>query len=154
MNRWRIALRSFRDLCALVGLIVLVSYFYNWTVDSRHWYVTLASAFVCSVLWLGFYMLEAYGVAVRCISVPVKKSFPEADSKWPVSQGGGEEPRWRSDGMELFYSSQDVFTYSVGGGGRRFLVNTIVDEPNAAPLSITLNWAEKLKDKGRSPQAL
>ena len=182
MNRRRIALRSFRDLCAFVGLIVLVSYFYNWTVDIRHWYVTLASAFVCLVLWLGFYVLEAHGDAVRCSSVPVKKSFPGAESKWQVSQGGGEEPRWRSDDKELFYlssprkltavevnlgstlekrdpvelfqtrsrqrtSSQDVFTYSVGGRGQRFLVNTIVDEPNAMPLSITLNWTEKLKKK-------
>ena len=154
MNCWRIALRSFRDLCAFVGLIVLVSYFYNWTADIRHWYVTLASAFVCSVLWLGFYLLEAHGDAVRCSSVPVKKSFPDADSKWHVSQGGGEEPRWRSAGKELFYSSQDVFTYSVGGGGQRFLANTIIDEPNAVPLSITLNWTEKLKEKGPSPQAL
>ena len=153
MNRWRIALRSFRDLCAFVGLIALVSYFYNWTVDIRHWYVTLASAFLCSVLWLGFYLLQAHG-AVRWSSVPVKKSFPEADSKWQVSPGGGEEPRWRSAGKELFYSSQDVFTYSVAGSGQRFLVNTIIDEPNAVPLSITLNWTEKLKEKGPSPQAL
>ena len=154
MNRRRIALRSFRDLCAFVGLIVLVSYFYNWTVDIRHWYLTLASAFVCSGLWLGFYVLEAHGDAVRCSSVPLKKNVPEAGSKWQASRGGGEERRWRSDGMELFYSSQDVFTYSVGGSGQRFLVNTIIDEPNAAPPSITLNWTEKLKEKGPSPQAL
>jgi serine/threonine protein kinase len=108
--------------------------------------------------------------------------FPEANSKWQVSRGGGEEPRWRSDGKELFYlssarklmtvevklsssleardpvelfqtrsrqriSSQDVYTYSVGGDGQRFLVNTIIDEPNAAPLSIALNWAEEMKEK-------
>jgi serine/threonine protein kinase/Tol biopolymer transport system component len=108
--------------------------------------------------------------------------FPEANSKWQVSRGGGEEPRWRSDGKELFYlssarklmtvevklsssleardpvelfqtrsrqriSSQDVFTYSVGEDGQRFLVNTIIDEPNAAPLSIALNWAEEMKEK-------
>jgi eukaryotic-like serine/threonine-protein kinase len=108
--------------------------------------------------------------------------FPEANSKWQVSRGGGEEPRWRSDGKELFYlssgrklmavelklssnveardpvelfqtkprqriSSQDVFTYSVSRDGQRFLVNTTMDEPNAAPLSITLNWAEEMTDK-------
>jgi len=109
-------------------------------------------------------------------------SFPEANSKWQVSRGGGEEPRWRGDGKELFYlssdrklmavevnlsssleardpvelfqtrsrqriSSQDVFTYSVSADGQRFLVNTIIDEPNAAPLSIALNWAEEIKEK-------
>jgi Tol biopolymer transport system component len=31
--------------------------------------------------------------------------FPKADSKWQVSRGGGEEPRWRRDGKELFYLS-------------------------------------------------
>jgi eukaryotic-like serine/threonine-protein kinase len=102
--------------------------------------------------------------------------FPEANSKWQVSRGGGEEPRWRSDGKELFYlsadkklmtaevetgssfkamdpvvlfqtrsrqriSSQDMFSYSVTRDGNRFLINTIVNEPNAAPFSITLNWA-------------
>jgi serine/threonine protein kinase/Tol biopolymer transport system component len=106
--------------------------------------------------------------------------FPEANSKWQVSRGGGEEPRWRSDGKELFYlsadrklmavevrmsgsfeardpvgmfqtrsrqriSSQDVFTYSVSGDGQRFLVNTIMDEPNAPPLSIILNWEAEME---------
>jgi len=108
--------------------------------------------------------------------------FPEPNSKWQVSRGGGEEPRWRSDGKELFYlssarrlmavevklsgsleardpvelfqtrsrqriSSQDVFTYSVGNDGQRFLVNTIIDEPNGVALSIALNWADELKEK-------
>jgi len=33
--------------------------------------------------------------------------FPAATSKWQVSRGGGEEPRWRRDGKELFYLSGD-----------------------------------------------
>jgi len=33
--------------------------------------------------------------------------FPHADSKWQVSRGGGEEPRWRRDGKELFYLSAE-----------------------------------------------
>ena len=32
-------------------------------------------------------------------------SFPEARGKWQVSVGGGEQPRWRGDGKELFYIS-------------------------------------------------
>ena len=106
--------------------------------------------------------------------------FPNANSKWQVSRGGGEEPRWRGDGKELFYlsaekklmaaevntsssfearqpvvlfqmrsrqriSSQDVFSYSVSRNGERFLVNAILDEPNAAPLSIMLNWAAEME---------
>ncbi len=32
-------------------------------------------------------------------------TFPAAQGKWQVSQGGGTEPRWRHDGKELFYIS-------------------------------------------------
>jgi eukaryotic-like serine/threonine-protein kinase len=34
-------------------------------------------------------------------------SFPEARGKWQISSGGGEEPRWRGDGKELFFLSAD-----------------------------------------------
>jgi eukaryotic-like serine/threonine-protein kinase len=34
-------------------------------------------------------------------------SFPEPRGKWQVSVGGGEQPRWQSDGRELFYLSSD-----------------------------------------------
>lgn len=34
-------------------------------------------------------------------------SFPEARGKWQVSTGGGEQPRWRGDGKEVFYLSSD-----------------------------------------------
>jgi Tol biopolymer transport system component len=105
--------------------------------------------------------------------------FPSANGKWQVSRGGGEQPRWRRDGKELFYlsaegnlmaapvktgsnfetgnpvklfqthtsqplSTQNVFFYDVTRDGRRFLINTRVDEPNAAPLSIILNWASEM----------
>lgn len=32
--------------------------------------------------------------------------FPGFGSKWQVSRGGGEEPRWRNDGKELFYLAE------------------------------------------------
>jgi len=34
-------------------------------------------------------------------------SFPEAHGKWQVSNAGGDQPRWRSDGKELFYLDAD-----------------------------------------------
>jgi len=103
-------------------------------------------------------------------------SFPSGNGKWQVSSAGGQEPRWRQDGKELFYlsadgkmmamavttgssfkasspvalfqthrrqpvSAQEVFSYDVSGDGQRFLIITKVDEANAAPLSIHLNWA-------------
>ena len=35
------------------------------------------------------------------------KLFPDANGKWQVSNAGGDQPRWRSDGKELFYLSAD-----------------------------------------------
>jgi serine/threonine protein kinase len=105
--------------------------------------------------------------------------FPNPNSRWQVSRGGGE-PRWRRDGKELFYlaadgklmsvpvktaatfeagspvalfqthmrqpiSAQDLFSYDVAADGQKFLINTKVDEPNAAPLSIILNWASDME---------
>ena len=107
--------------------------------------------------------------------------FLNGNGKWQVSSGGGQEPRWRQDGKELFYvaangkmmaaavtaagasfeagspaalfqthrrqpiSAQDVFSYDVSSDGQRFLIITKVDEANAAPLSVLLNWASQLE---------
>ncbi|MGA2002759.1 MAG: protein kinase [Terriglobales bacterium] len=106
--------------------------------------------------------------------------FPSINGKWQVSSGGGQEPRWRQDGKELFFlsadgkmmaaavttgasfktsspvalfqthrrlpvSSLDDFSYDVSGDGQRFLIATKVDEANAAPLSILLNWASQIE---------
>jgi dipeptidyl aminopeptidase/acylaminoacyl peptidase len=35
------------------------------------------------------------------------QSFPTLTGKWPVSSGGGSQPRWRHDGKELFYLAPD-----------------------------------------------
>jgi Tol biopolymer transport system component len=106
--------------------------------------------------------------------------FPAANSKWQVSRGSGEEPRWRRDGKELFYlsaegkmmavsvktspsfesgtplalfqthlrqsiSANDLISYDVSADGQRFLINTKVDEPNAAPLAVVLNWTSEIE---------
>lgn len=34
--------------------------------------------------------------------------FPSVNGKWQVSNAGGQEPRWRRDGKELFYLSADA----------------------------------------------
>ena len=34
-------------------------------------------------------------------------SFPEAHGKWQISTAGGNQPKWRGDGKELFYLSGD-----------------------------------------------
>jgi Tol biopolymer transport system component len=35
-------------------------------------------------------------------------SFPDAHGKWQVSTGGGEQPRWRGDGEEIYFLSSDA----------------------------------------------
>jgi Tol biopolymer transport system component len=106
--------------------------------------------------------------------------FPSGNGKWQVSTGGGQEPRWRHDGKELFFlsadgkmmatkvttdasfkasspvalfethrrqavSALDLFSYDASGDGQRFLILTKVEEANAAPLSILLNWASEME---------
>ncbi len=44
-------------------------------------------------------------------------------------------------------SSLDVFSYDVSGDGQRFLIATKVDEGNAAPLSVLLNWASEMESR-------
>jgi hypothetical protein len=41
--------------------------------------------------------------------------FPvSSDGKWPVSSGGGSQPRWHRDGKELFYFTPDETLMSAG----------------------------------------
>jgi serine/threonine protein kinase/Tol biopolymer transport system component len=42
-------------------------------------------------------------------------------------------------------SALEVVSYDVSADGQKFLVNTKVDEPNAAPLSVILNWAAEME---------
>jgi Tol biopolymer transport system component len=46
------------------------------------------------------------------------ETLPRSDHKWPVSTNGGYEPRWRVDGRELYYLSEDrkLMVVPVGAG--------------------------------------
>jgi hypothetical protein len=35
------------------------------------------------------------------------RPFPMADGVWRISNGGGQQPRWRGDGKELFFIGGD-----------------------------------------------
>ncbi|HEX5214712.1 MAG TPA: hypothetical protein VFV98_04585 [Vicinamibacterales bacterium] len=35
------------------------------------------------------------------------QSFPDPTQRWQLSEGGGADPRWRSDGRELYYLASD-----------------------------------------------
>jgi Tol biopolymer transport system component len=48
-------------------------------------------------------------------------SFPRAEGKWQVSTNGGDNPRWRRDGTELFFTAPDrMMAVTVATGGDRF----------------------------------
>ena len=46
------------------------------------------------------------------------RTFPLSDRKWTVSTNGGYEPRWRRDGREIYYLSEDrkLMAVSVDAG--------------------------------------
>ncbi len=46
------------------------------------------------------------------------QTFPRSDRQWQVSTGGGSEPRWRRDGREIYYLSEDrkLMAVAVGAG--------------------------------------
>ena len=53
--------------------------------------------------------------------------FPGPGRKWPVSTASGNFPRWRGDGKELFYLSQDgkLTAAEVNGQGAAFTVGAV-----------------------------
>jgi len=49
------------------------------------------------------------------------KPFPEGPGKWQVSTDGGQFPRWRGDGMELFfYINNNLIAAAVRASGSSF----------------------------------
>ena len=46
------------------------------------------------------------------------QTFPKSDRQWTVSTNGGYEPRWRGDGREIYYLSEDrkLMAVPVGPG--------------------------------------
>jgi dipeptidyl aminopeptidase/acylaminoacyl peptidase len=53
--------------------------------------------------------------------------FPGPGGKWQISVGGGNEPRWRRDGKELFYLGPDnrLMAAAVNGEGSAFEVGAV-----------------------------
>jgi hypothetical protein len=46
------------------------------------------------------------------------ETLPRSDRRWSVSTNGGYEPRWRADGREIYYLSDDrtLMAVAVGAG--------------------------------------
>jgi Tol biopolymer transport system component len=98
-----------------------------------------------------------------------------AIGKWPISTAGGNKPRWRADGKELYYLAPDgklmavplktgpssfspgvavplfdvratgFFPYAIAPDGR-FLINVVADAATTAtPVTVVFNWQAALK---------
>jgi Tol biopolymer transport system component len=98
-------------------------------------------------------------------------SFPGAEGKFPISTGGGTQPRWRGDGTELFYVAPDGMlmsvrvrmgatfdagattplfrlrgtSYDVTRNGERFVTNDPAGSDKSQPMTVVLNWTSELK---------
>jgi Tol biopolymer transport system component len=127
----------------------------------------LVAAFSPDGRWVAFANGESGRTEVYAVS------FPDAKRKVQISVAGGDSPRWRPDGREIFYLGPGRTLVAVavepgpdlklgvpralfelpGGAerwdvapdGQRFLVNAPVVETNAVPLSLVVNWTAKLR---------
>jgi len=100
--------------------------------------------------------------------------FPGPGGKWQVSISEGEQPHWRRDGKELFYTDKKggimaaevdgsgtdfkigtvkpLFQsrgglHDVSADGQRFLINTVKASASDAPITLVMNWTKALKKK-------
>ena len=101
--------------------------------------------------------------------------FPGPGGKQQVSTSGGQLPKWRRDGKEIFYLAPDnklmaaevnvqgasldvgairpLFEvrgvsgdeYDVTANGQRFLINTAVEQKASSPITLVINWTADLK---------
>ena len=126
---------------------------YDWSRDGRHilynrgtdlWFVTLpelkTSLFLKAVSILRNAQFSPDGKWVTYASNETGRweiyvtSFPEPRGKWQISVGGGEQPRWRGDGKELFYLSADSKMMAAPVAiGANFDVSTRVELFQATP---------------------
>jgi serine/threonine protein kinase len=99
------------------------------------------------------------------------QSFSDQTARYQVSSGGGERPRWRGDGKELFYigggklfavevkpapsfqaaTARELFhlppgpDYAITADGQRVLIAASVEEASSSPVTVVLHWTAELK---------
>ncbi|HXH91131.1 MAG TPA: protein kinase [Thermoanaerobaculia bacterium] len=92
--------------------------------------------------------------------------FPSHAGRRQVSSSGGDQPRWRNDGRELFYIShgevvgvdmtsntatpKPLFrlpgnSYDIARDGQRFIVDRPLDDNFSSPLTFVSNWMAERK---------
>lgn len=103
------------------------------------------------------------------------QSWPSGRGKWQISTDGGDDPRWRSDGKEIYYSSAagrliarslefsedgslqlgspqplfatDNWGYEPSPDGQQFLIIEPILEGNTQAATLVLNWPALLKEE-------
>jgi Tol biopolymer transport system component len=127
--------------------------------------------------WVAYVSNESghYEIYVRSFAMNSTGTAVEAGVKWQISNGYGRKPRWRGDGRELYYSSEDGqlmgveiatnpefrpgkpqplgfsagdATWDCTADGRRFLVavpKTTGKGDRPEPYTVILNWQAGLK---------
>ena len=126
--------------------------------------------------WVAYASNESghYEIYVRSFAMNSAGTAVEAGVKWQISNGSGYQPRWRSDGRELYYTGGDgqvmaveiatnpefrpgkpqLLGFSAGDAtwdctadGRRFLVavpKTTGKGDRPEPYTVILNWQASL----------
>ena len=121
--------------------------------------------------WLAYSSNESGNGRLELYVVP----FPQGNGKWQVSTSGGLGLRWRGDGKELFYISEDnklmavgiqeksgsleignpqaLFQtstgtpYDVTPDGKKFVVLTQPTQSSTESLNLVVNWLALLKGR-------
>jgi eukaryotic-like serine/threonine-protein kinase len=84
-------------------------------------FTMVRSSFSPDGKWLAYCSNEAGNLKVYVVP------FPGPGGKWQVSSGGGDYPRWRGDGKELFYLSLDnkMMAAEVKASGSSFAIGAV-----------------------------
>jgi Tol biopolymer transport system component len=124
--------------------------------------------------WVAYVSHEsgAGEVFVRSFAFPSAEVKARSGSPIKVSVSGGQRPRWRADGRELFYQATDgnLMAVRITGGasfelgparvlfrtpsrrwdaapdGKRFLVAAPVGQGDPGPFTVVLNWEKASKN--------
>jgi Tol biopolymer transport system component len=86
------------------------------------------------------YVSDHSGLEEICLT-----TYPDVRGRWTVSVGGGEEPRWKGDGRELYYARGDtvmvVDVENAGGTPRLSPPRVLFVRPDAGRLQSGLPYS-------------
>ncbi len=134
-----------------------------------------AAQFSSDGKWIAYYSDESGRREVYVRDFAPDRAPAIGSGKWQISAEGGDRPRWRADGSEIYYIALNrmlmavpvkttptfepgrpvplfetnvtgFFPYDVAPDGR-FLINTVADPATlpSSPITVVLNWEAGLK---------